>query len=259
MNKPHDNEGSELHMSANDNMHGAVALVGSGEYLPQMEKLDRVLLETVGGPAKAHVVLIPTASGLEPGMPERWNTRGEEHFRKLGAKVTPLHLVAKEDAYASENVAAAREADFVYFSGGNPNYLVETLRDSPVWRAILERYKQGAVLAGCSAGAMMLGGYTISVRTALQGGSPEWIRAMGVVPNVSTIPHFDRMRRYSDDSQLIEVIRTAPQGLTVIGVDEDTAAVRLNGEWKVLGRQGVSVFGRDGSETRYNTSQKLPL
>lgn len=50
---------------------GALALVGSGEYLPQMDQIDRFLLDTIGGAAGAKVVLLPTASGLELGSPER--------------------------------------------------------------------------------------------------------------------------------------------------------------------------------------------
>ena len=74
-------------MSENGVAPGAIALVGSGEYLPVMDDVDRVLLDTLGGPALAHVVVIPTASGLEPGMPEQWNARGVAHFRRLGAQV----------------------------------------------------------------------------------------------------------------------------------------------------------------------------
>ncbi len=43
---------------------GPVALVGSGEYLPQMNEIDRMLLDSLGeGPKR--VALLPTASGLE--------------------------------------------------------------------------------------------------------------------------------------------------------------------------------------------------
>jgi hypothetical protein len=45
-----------------------------------------------------------------------------------------------------------------------------------------------------------------------------------------------------------------PVGLTLIGVDEDTALVRVHdglpsagpSPWQVMGRQGVSVFTADG-------------
>ena len=65
---------------------GPIALVGSGEYLPQMDNIDRMLLEHVGG-ASARVVLLATAAGLEaPASPQRWARMGVEHFARLGAR-----------------------------------------------------------------------------------------------------------------------------------------------------------------------------
>src|SRR6476469_3310482 len=97
---------------------GALALVGSGEYLPQMEATDRFLLGTLGGSA-ARVVVIPTASALELGMPEHWNTMGVAHFRALGAQVTPVMLLTRDDAQDQQVLADLRGADMYYFSGGN--------------------------------------------------------------------------------------------------------------------------------------------
>ncbi len=63
---------------------GAIALVGSGEYLDFMNSTDTYLLETLGGANDARVALLPTASGLESGGPKYWNELGLSHFKKLG-------------------------------------------------------------------------------------------------------------------------------------------------------------------------------
>src|SRR5206468_6470931 len=63
-----------------------------------MEATDRFLLDTRGGPDAARVVVIPTASGQEPGSPERWNRMGVEHFSALGAQVTAIMLLDRQDA-----------------------------------------------------------------------------------------------------------------------------------------------------------------
>src|SRR5438045_9077083 len=103
---------------------GTLALVGSGEYLAHMDETDRFLLDTLGGPAAARVVVIPTASALEPGMPERWNAMGVAHFRALGAQVTPIMLLNRDDAHAERVLADLRAADLYYFSGGNPVHVI---------------------------------------------------------------------------------------------------------------------------------------
>src|SRR5690349_5081788 len=126
---------------------GALALVGSGEYLLQMEETDRFLLDTLGGPAAARVVVIPTASALELGMPEHWNTMGVAYFRALGAQVTPVMLLTRDDAQDHQLLADLRGANMYYFSGGNPEHVIEMLRDTPAWQIIRAGYEAGAVLA----------------------------------------------------------------------------------------------------------------
>jgi cyanophycinase-like exopeptidase len=242
---------------------GAIALVGSGEYLPQMREIDRFLLGTLGA-AQARVALLPTASGLELGMPDRWNTMGVEHFRGLGVGVTPVALLNRADAQDPQVVAALEGADFYYFSGGNPEYLLESLRDTPAWEAILSGYRRGAALAGCSAGAMMLGSYTLSVRSVMRGQEPRWIPAMAVVPGIVIMPHFDRVADFAGQEMFRAILASAPEQAMLIGVDEDTALVRAHHDggdlaWRVLGRQTVSVFDGDGDRTIYHAGETVPL
>ncbi|HET9224153.1 MAG TPA: Type 1 glutamine amidotransferase-like domain-containing protein, partial [Roseiflexaceae bacterium] len=167
---------------------GSLALVGSGEYTPAMDAIDRFLLGQLGRSDAARVVVIPTASALEAGAPERWNRMGVEHFTALGARVEPLPLLTRDDAHDPSIVATLRAADFFYFSGGDPQYLVETLRDTPAWETIRAGYTRGAALAGCSAGAMMLAGYTLAVRELMSGHPPQWLPALGLLPNIAIMP-----------------------------------------------------------------------
>ncbi|HJZ48739.1 MAG TPA: Type 1 glutamine amidotransferase-like domain-containing protein [Roseiflexaceae bacterium] len=240
---------------------GALALVGSGEYLPQMEQTDRFLLDTLGGPAGARVVVIPTASALELGMPERWNSMGVEHFRVLGAEVAPVLLLTRDDAQDERILADLRGADLYYFSGGNPEHVIETLRGTPAWQIISDGYAAGAVLAGCSAGAMMLGSYTLSVRSVMRGQPPQWLPALGIAPGIVVMPHFDRVADFAGQEVFRSILNSAPAGATLIGVDEDTALVHLPAErrWRVMGRQTVSVFDGQGGRAIYRVGDIVPL
>jgi cyanophycinase len=242
---------------------GALALVGSGEYLPQMEATDRFLLDTLGGPAAARVVVIPTASALELGMPEHWNSMGVEHFRALGAQVTPLMLLTRDDAHDEQVLAGLRGANLFYFSGGNPEHVIEMLRDTPAWQIIRDGYLGGAVLAGCSAGAMMLGSYTLSVRAVMRGQSPRWLPALGVAPGIVLMPHFDRVADYASPEMFRSILATAPASATLVGVDEDTALVHLPGDtkqrWHIMGRQTVSVFDGEGRRAIYRAGDIVAL
>jgi cyanophycinase-like exopeptidase len=228
-----------------------------------MREIDRFLLDTLGV-ATARVALLPTASGLELGMPERWNSLGLEHFSNLGADVTPVALINRADAQDPQVVAELGRADLYYFSGGNPEYVLEALRDTPAWAAIYAGYRHGAVLAGCSAGAMMLGSYTLSVRSVMRGETPRWLPALGVVPGVVIMPHFDRVADFAGQEMFRAILATAPENATLIGVDEDTALVRAAFDgaapsWRVLGRQGVSVFDGNGARLIYRAGEQVPL
>jgi cyanophycinase len=245
--------------------HGAIALVGSGEYTAAMAETDRALLETLGGPGRGHVALIPAASGLEPGQPERWNAMGAAHFSALGARVAPLPLLGRDDASAPAIVEALGGANFYYFSGGNPEHLTEALADTPAWEVIRARAAAGAAVAGCSAGAMMLGGYVFRVRLVRSGQPPRWRPGLGLAPGLAVLPHFDRTREFLSEEQFRAALAAAPPGATVVGVDEDTALVRLPAQdgapqrWRVLGRQTVSVFDGSGEATIHRAGEELQL
>jgi cyanophycinase len=247
---------------------GPIALVGSGEYLPQMEEVDRLLLERVGG-SSARVVVLPTAAGLEePASPRRWAEAGLRHFGRLGAQTQAANILVREDAFDQRWLLLLQEADFIYFSGGSPSHVIETLVDSPAWEVIRARHAAGAVLAGCSAGAMAFGRYTLQPRrlwsNTVADGPPAadtWYAALGLVPNVVVLPHFDRWvpRMRADTPR--HLAGSLPQGLTLVGVDEDTALVRFDasGVWQVMGRRTVSIIDAERGRVPYAAGTTLEL
>ena len=234
---------------------GPIALVGSGEYLDAMNEVDSYLLETLGGVSNARVALLPTASGLEENGPTSWNNLGLSHFKKLGVQdIRATLVIDRASASDPEQLALLKEANFYYFSGGNPQHTIESLRDTPSWEIIKAAYEKGAVLAGCSAGAMMLSGRTISIRSVMMGGAMDFVESMGVVPELIVFPHFDRMAGFLDQTRFQQLLNKVPEGYTVVGIDEETALVRISATasnpnislWRVMGRQTVKVFKRDG-------------
>ncbi len=230
---------------------GAIALVGSGEYTNAMNETDTYLLQTLGGPTAARVALLPTASGLETGSPDRWNGMGQRHFAALGVPdIRSTMVIDAASAADPATIEPLRDANFFYFSGGNPQHTIEALRGSPAWEIITAAYAQGAVMAGCSAGAMAMSGLTIGLRFNLIGDKIEWKDALGVAPQLIVFPHFDRMPSFAGAPVVRKILGAIPAGHTGVGVDEDTALVRLTApdpqtgqaRWRVMGRQSVSLF-----------------
>jgi cyanophycinase len=256
--------GSQVHRT----LPGAVALVGSGEYLDAMNEVDTYLLESVGGAKTATVALLPTASGLELNGPTSWNKLGLKHFQNLGVHdVRATHIVDRESANDPEQVELLKGVDFYYFSGGNPQHTIESLRDSAAWEVINAAYEQGAVLAGCSAGAMMLSGRTLSIRQVMMGGKTEFVESMGIVPELIVFPHFDRMAGFLDQTRFQQLQRAVPEGNIIVGIDEETALVRIapptegstGSRWRVMGRQTVKVFVKEKEPLTLQAGEEIDL
>lgn len=221
-------------------MKGLIALIGAGEYLPVMNEVDRYLLAQCGADGRApRVVCLPTASGQEGEASWlRWNNMGVEHFRALGAQVSALPVVDRTSADDAQHLAAIEDADLIYFSGGNPGYLYQSLQGSKVWVAVETALQRGAVYAGCSAGAMILSTHMPDIRTA----GFRRLAAFGLVPAHIILPHFDKMPGWAPMMLPLLQSRLKPDEFA-LGIDEDTALIGKPGvEWLVQGRLKVHVI-----------------
>jgi cyanophycinase len=235
-------------------MNGLMALVGSGEYLPVMEDVDRYLLDSlkISG-RKPRVVCLPTAAGKEGDQSvSRWSNMGIEHFEKLGADVSALKIIDRSSADDERYELILENADLIYFSGGDPGYLYQTMKDTCAWKAAQRAWQRGAIYAGCSAGAMILSRRMPSFRLS---GTQE---GFGIFPAEFVIPHFDAIPGIWKP-MIFAMQKQLKNGQRMVGVDEDTALVgMLSGEWKVMGKSNVHVFAKDGSK-KYQSGEVVPI
>jgi cyanophycinase-like exopeptidase len=216
---------------------GPVALVGSGEYLTVMTEVEGLLLR--GRPPR--YVQIPTAAAPEGEESlARWVALGKQQAARLGVEAVPVLARNREEADSEELAALVEGAGLIYLSGGNPTYLSSTLRGTRLWEAVRTAWEAGAALAGCSAGAMALTSWVPDIRHPMRDPDP----GLGVLPQLRVIPHFDRFVGWMPDI-VGRYLAKAPEGLTVLGIDEDTALVGDDG-WTVHGRQSVWVLTTEG-------------
>lgn len=220
-----------------------------------MEAVDRALLSATGR-SRARVVILPTASWPD-GEPvfARWAAMGEEHFSRLGAEVETAPVCDRLTADDPACAQAIGEADLVYLSGGKPDHLSRALLGTAAGAAILAAHERGAVIAGSSAGAMVLAGRHVLVgRRSAFPLLVRWREALALVPGTAVIPHYDR---FPEPLSALVALRS-PRGLIVLGIDEDTAAVSHGGSWQVLGAGRVTVWrGRRRERVRAGETFRL--
>jgi cyanophycinase len=205
-----------------------------------MSDVDRGILADIGS-RRVRVAIVPTAAGLED-TPKSWVAMGTAHFASLGADATGVMVLDRASAEDPRHVAAIASADWIYFSGGKPGYLIETLAGTAFWSAVLARHHAGAVLAGASAGAMMLGSQTFHFPDGMdEFGLPRRVAvrdALGVLPGIFVAPHFDAVpaelwRRWAE---------VWPEGHRMLGIDEDTAIIERADGWSVVGKGRALLF-----------------
>lgn len=236
-------------------MAGPVALVGSGEFTAAMVDVDAALLGATGR-RRPRVAIVPTASWPDGRQVfERWAELGTDHFTRLGAEVETVLLREPADAEDDEHAQALGEADLIYLSGGKPDHLLSVLAGSAAWRAACAAHARGAILVGCSAGAMTLADHQFGLR--LRGRLPfplRWDRGLGTVPGVAVIPHYDAF----PEALSAGIVLQAPRDVVVLGIDEETALVGRDGLWQVRGRGRVTVW-RGRRRLRYREGATLGL
>lgn len=209
---------------------GYLLLEGGAEFGGRMRDPDLKAIELAGG-FEAPVRIIPTAAAPDNNH-RRAGDNGIRWFQSLGAKdVGSLPLIDKVSAN-DENIAQSlREAKLIYMLGGFTGYLGETLKGSVAWQAALEAYANGAVIAGSSAGAMvMCEFYYDPSRGQVTGG-------LNLVPNAIVMPHYDTFGK-SWASRLLEISQ-----VTLVGIDERTGMLDDGrGTWTVQGAGNVTLY-----------------
>lgn len=242
---------------------GALALVGSGEYLPVMQELESALIKSGVSHGKPNRFLqIPTAAGEESADRLKfWESRGADQASRIGTVADFLPIFKREDAFNNEFISRVKDAALIYFSGGDPGYLANSLRDTPLWEEIKKNWLAGASLAGCSAGAMALSRDVPNFFRMKEEGIP----GLNVIPNLRPIPHYNKFFGWIPDSAA-KIVMKAPEGTIIIGIDEDTALVTgldegvslSENSWQVHGEGNVHILS--GAPTaRFETGQLVNL
>ena len=211
---------------------GYILLAGGAEFGRGMTAPDQKAIALAGG-MDIPIRIIPTAAAPDQNH-IRAGKNGVNWFKSLGAKdVQSLPLVDKASAGNSEIIQSLRDAKLIYLLGGFPAYLGKTLQDSPAWDAVLDAYQHGAVVAGSSAGAMVLCAFLYDPE------SGDVLNGLGLIRNALVLPHHASFGR-----QWAAGLLQKRPGVSLLGLDESTGLLDdgYGENWSVLGTGTVTHY-----------------
>ncbi len=228
-------------------MAGYIVLEGGAEFGGQMAVPDQRAIELAGGP-QARISIIPTAAAPDNNH-QRAGRNGVNWFKRLGAThVEALPLTDKASANNAEVATSIRQSRLIYLLGGFTGYLGQTLAGSSSWKAMLAAYESGAVIAGSSAGAMVL------CESYFDPSTGKIVKGLGLVPNTCVLPHHNSFGK-GWATRLTSLLPTT----VLVGIDEQTGMID-DGEgdkksaWHVYGKGAVTLYRR-GEATVYKAGE----
>jgi len=215
--------------------------MGSGEFEPWSESVERAALDGAGG----HVAVLPTASSTEGDeVFQRWGRMGLEHYASMGLDARVVPIRSREDAERRDLAAELEGASMVFFSGGKPQHLAQAIHGTATWVALTRALDAGTVYAGCSAGALVASQTREQRRE--QGVRTGWVFGLGLVPHVSFGVHWDKVKVIPGLRSL--VMSRIPKGSWFVGLEERTAILGDGRRWTVFGAGGAMVRHAGGTD-----------
>jgi cyanophycinase len=227
---------------------GYILLAGGAEFVGRMATADRKAMSLAGGP-EASIGIVPAAAAPDNNH-QRAGQNGVNWFKRLGAvNVSALPLIDRKSADDPAVVEALKNSRIIYLLGGFPRHLAQSLAGSKSWQAILNAHQAGAVIAGSSAGAMIL------CDTYYDPQAKKIFSGLGLILGACVLPHHDTFGK----NWAPELSRRLP-GTILIGIDEQSGMLDdgPRGCWQAYGSGGVTLYQHD-RQLQYAAGQPFEL
>ncbi len=234
-----------------DSQRGRLVIIGGGLQAENTAVYQAILDGRSGdGP----ICVFPTASAEPQESMESAVSRIDAVGGDGSALGVFLTVDNPEDAALPANIDAIRSCSGFYFSGGSQSRIVRVFRpeagDSPAYEALSDRFHQGAVVSGSSAGAAIMsdpmigggdseGALQAGIRWEEDGEGVLLEKGMGFLANPLIDQHSLARGRWLRMLTAVLGIEAYTFGT---GIDENTALVVEGDSAWVVGEAGVVFF-----------------
>lgn len=193
-----------------------------------------------------HLTVMTVATNEPDGAGKKYDSL----FRSKGINhVSIVDVSQRDDSFSEGALKRIEKADALFFTGGDQLNVTSLLGGSPLHNLIYDKINDGFIVAGTSAGAMMMSNSMITSGRndiAPRMGCIEIAPGMDLVSGTIIDTHFSQRGRHG---RLLTAIAHYPQDLG-IGIDEQTAIVIRGKEFKVIGEGVVTIM--DGNRMKHS-------
>ena len=217
-----------------------IAITGSGEFLPGIKDADISLISNIDNP---YILSFATAAGKESiEKQDYWKKLAINHFKSIGVPHKHIDAKNKDEIDDEQVINEMSKANFVYFSGGNPQHLINSISVNKFMNELI-RIRKNGILAGCSAGAMIMG------KKMIKG------RGLNFIKNSIIIPHYGESY-YSWISNTVKLLNKGKYKL--ICLEKDTYFTITSSKIKIIGNNNIHIIYKN-DHTTYSDGDILDL
>ncbi len=221
---------------------GSLFIIGGGDRSPA---LIQSLISTAKLDKRDYIVVLPMSSS-EPDSSYYYI---KEDLRLATANIIANLNFTKNNVNDSKWLDSLKNAKLIFITGGDQSRFMNIVLHTPIADAIHYAFKNGATIAGTSAGAAvmskeMITGNQLSSDSSsttfkiIHTNNVELKEGLGLLEKVIIDQHFIVRSRYN---RLISVLAKFP-AYTCIGIDEATAIIVQGKKITVTGESQVIVL-----------------
>ena len=242
--KNQDRDNSEFEDHAPKSSTGQLIIIGGAEDKEGECTILREFVRRAGG-REAKIVIMTVATGL----PGEVGNDYRRIFSDMGVNIIDVvDTERREDVDDSRDLEVIENSTGVFFTGGDQSRITDLLKDTETDKLLHQKFTQGLVIGGTSAGAAMMPDIMIvegESETNPRVDSVTLEPGMGFLSQVAIDQHFAQRGRLG---RFISALIQQPAVLG-FGIDENTAIAVDGNEVEVIGEGAVTII--DVSDIEY--------
>lgn len=222
---------------------GSLYIIGGGD---RTSAIMKAMMQTANLSKTDHIAILPM-SGAEPDTSYFYI---KQDLEPLCSNTIAMLNFTKDKVNDQQWLDSLKKAKLVFITGGDQSRFMNAVLNTPVFGAIHEAYKNGATIAGTSAGAAVMSKHMVT-GNQLRGDTVyhstfdriwdkniEFEAGLGLLDSIIIDQHFIIRSRYN---RMISALEAYPS-YTCIGIDESTAIIVHAGKITVAGDSQVIVM-----------------